>query len=291
MVKFLHKIFVLTFLILSVSANCQNLDSISKNNRAIPDSAFEDMGVSVSPSSMHLTIKPGKSVLKEIKVSNDTKKDYIFQVGYNDFEMGTNGKPLSLKPNEGKFGLAKWINVSPSYFELKRGEKIILKVVIDIPEVPEAYSSLWTIITINQVVERKPLDAGDKPKRMALGIIPSFGFGVYIYQTPPNVKNDSLTIEKFSYTENDGKRKISMTVKNEGDGIGYCYSYVELTSLSTGKQQKIQVKKFTILPGYLREFYYNLPDDLPSGKYNALGVVDFGNGRDIIAAETNFKIQ
>ncbi len=37
----------------------------------IPDSAFQDMGVSVSPSSMHLNIKPGTSVTKEIKVKND----------------------------------------------------------------------------------------------------------------------------------------------------------------------------------------------------------------------------
>ncbi len=289
MAKLWHSMAFVTFLLLNVSVYSQGNDSITHNNTQIPDSAFDDMGVSVSPSSMHLTIKPGKSVLKEIKVSNDTKDDYTFQIGFNDFEMGTNGKPLSLKPNEGKFGLAKWINVSPSYFELKPGEKINLKVIIDIPDVPEAYSSLWTIITIEQVVERQPLDAGDKPNRVALGIIPSFGFGVYVYQTPPNVKNDSLTIEKFAYTDNDGKRSVMMSVKNAGDGIGYCYSYLELTNLSNGDQQKLQVKRFTILPGYNREFHYELPD-LPTGKYNALGVVDFGNGKDIIAAETNFEI-
>ena len=290
MKKLWCNILFLSLLFSFSSLFAQAPDSIPTIREQIPDSAFDDMGVSVSPSSMHLTIKPGTNVVKEIRVSNDTKEHYKFQVGFNDFEMGRNGKPLSLKPSEGKYGLSKWINVSPSYFELKPGEKIKLKIILDIPDVPEAYRSSWTIITVEQIVDRQPLDAGDKPKRVALGINPSFGFGIYIYQTPPNVINDSLSIEKFVYHGEGGKQQVEMVVKNSGDGIGYCYSYIELTSLSTGDQKKLQVKRFTILPGFFRDFFYNLPSDIPSGKYNVVGVVDFGNSKKIIAAETEFEI-
>ncbi len=290
MMKPHYNILFIILLLFTFSSFSQIPDSIPSTRQQIPDSAFDDMGVSVSPSSMHLTIKPGTNTVKEIRVANDTKQHYKFQVGFNDFEMGRNGKPLSLKPNEGKYGLSKWITVSPSYFELNPGEKIKLKVILDIPDAPEAYRSSWTIITVEQVIDRQPLDIGNNPKRVAFGINPSFGFGIYVYQTPPNVVNDSLSIEKFAYHIKDGNQRIEMIVKNLGDGIGYCYSYVELTSLSTGAQKKLQVKRFTILPGFFRDFFYDLPKDLPAGKYNAVGVVDFGNNKRIIAAETEFEI-
>lgn len=279
------------FLILFYSGAFSQNDSLNFVPRPeIPDSAFNDMGVSVSPSSMHLNIKPGTSVVKEIRVNNATKQGYSFSVGYCDFEMGRNGKPVSLKQSEGKYGLSKYINVSPSYFSLKPAEEVKLKVVITIPDEEEAWKALWTIITIDQIKERPPLDATDKPGRLALGINPTFGFGVYVYQNPPNVKINSAQIDKFTYYEKDGKRKVEMTVKNTGDGISYCKSYVELTNLKTGTQNKLQVKRFTILPQYFRDFYYELPSDLAPGKYSAVGVVDFGSSEEIVAAEAEFEI-
>ncbi len=283
-------LFVLFLVFAVVLSYGQDNDSIQKNRQAIPDSAFEDMGVAVSPASMHLSIKPGSIVIKEIKVNNVTKKTYNFNVGYCDFEMGRNGKPLSLKAGEGKYGLSKWINVSPSYFTLKPGEEIKLKVVIEIPEQEDAYRAAWTIITIDQIVDRPTLDAGNKPDRVAFGVIPSFGFGVYIYQNPPNVKINSVVINKFNFQEKDGKRKIEMVVNNTGDGISYCSSYVELTNTKTGLQKKLQVKKFTILPQYFRDFFYDLPTDLPSGNYTAVGVVDFGSSEEIVAAQAEFIV-
>ncbi len=285
-----QKILFVTFFFISVLSFGQK-DSLKYTPRPeVPDSAFNDMGVSVSPSSMHLNIKPGTSVVKEIRVNNSTKTNYSFKVGYCDFEMGRNGKPVSLKQGEGKYGLSKYINVSPSYFDMKPGEEIKLKVVVSIPEDSDAYRSSWTIITIDQVKDRAPLDATDKPNRLSLGINPSFGFGVYVYQNPPNVKINNVVFDKFLFLEKDGKRKVEMSVKNTGDGISFCRSYVELTNLKTGKQDKLQVKRFTILPQYFRDFFYDLPSDLPSGKYTAVGVVDFGSTEEIVAAEAEFEV-
>lgn len=292
------KYFFIVFLYIGLIANAQTdstvidrTNPVPSPNRQIPDSAFDDMGVSVSPSSMHLSIKPGSSTVKEIKVSNATKQEYTFQINFSDFEMSRIGKPLGLKPGEGKYGLSKYINVSPSYFIIKPGEELKLKVTITIPDEEEAYKAMWTILIVDQVIERDQLDQGDQPNRLSLGIVPSFGFGVYIYQNPPHVKINSLEIEKFAFSEiPEGKRRLEMSVKNTGDGISYCTSYVELTNINTGRQDKLQVKRFTILPQFFRDFFYVLPADLPSGKYSAVGVVDFGNFEEIVAAELEFEV-
>jgi len=268
--------------------------NIPKSNYpSVPDTAFDDAGVSVSPSSMHLSIKPGQTEVKEIKVKNFTKKTYRFQVGFSDFEMGTNGKPISVKNRDSsQYGLSKWINVAPSYFELKPGQETKVKLTISIPNEPEGYKAHWTIVTIDMVPDRPPLDVQPSDKTIAFGIIPSFGFGVYVYQNPPNVLVNKLAIKQFALVEKDGKKQIKFEVKNVGDGISYCKSYVELTNLNTGQQQRLKVKNFTILPQFNREFYYDIDElKLKPGKYQAMGVIDFGSDEEILATEMEIEIK
>lgn len=277
----------------NISKNVSVNQPSKSNYPSVPDTAFDDAGVSVSPSSMHLSIKPGQTEVKEIKVKNFTKKTHKFQVSFSDFEMGANGKPLSIKNRDSSnYGLSKYINVAPSYFELAPGKEIKIKLTISIPNDPEGYKARWTIVTIDMVPDRPPLDVQPSDKTIAFGIIPSFGFGVYIYQNPPNVLVNKLAIKQFAVVEKDGHKQIKFEVKNVGDGISYCKSYVELTNLNTGKQQRLKVKNFTILPQFNREFYYDLDElKLPSGKYHAMGVIDFGSDEEILATEMEIDIK
>lgn len=247
-------------------------------------------GISVSPSSLRFNVKPGSIATKQIKVTNDTKKPYKFQVAFSDFQMAANGSPMSIKAYESKYTLSKWVTASPSFFELTPGENKTITVTIDIPNDDTANIAAWTIMTIDQSTERAPLDASTSGKAISLGIIPSFGFGVYIYQNPPNVKLTSVEIQKFSFEENKGKRNFKMEAENKGDGIGFCSSYVELTNTTTGKQERLPIRQYTILPGFHRTFMYPLPDKLASGKYSAVGILDFGSKDQIEASELEFAI-
>jgi hypothetical protein len=129
-------LFIVVFTSLSIFNYSQPDSTLitPKTRPNIPDSAFEDMGVSVSPSSMHLNIKPGTSVTREIKVKNATRKVQKFNVLFNDFVMNEQGKPIKPEPNKCKYCLSKYIGVSPSYFELKPGEEIKVKLNIAIPD-------------------------------------------------------------------------------------------------------------------------------------------------------------
>ena len=248
-------------------------------------------GISVSPSHVHFSVKPGAIQMKEIKVINDSKNKVAFQIGFSDFIMGRNGKTMAVKAESSKYALSKWLSTSPSYFELKPGESQKVTVTITVPSDETGSVAAWTVMAVDQVVEKPALSFKGDDKTIALGIIPSFGFGIYIYQNPPNVKVNEVEIQKFSFKDSTGKKNLSLEVKNVGDGIGFCSSYVELTSLNTGKKQKLKVKQFTILPGFYRDFSYELPADIPKGKYSAVGVVDFGNEQEIKAAELDLSIE
>lgn len=288
-ITFLIPFFMIGFLLQTIQAQDKK------------DSIFQDMGVSISPSSIHLSVKPGTSVTKEIRVKNDTKKAKEFVVGFQDFEMNTSGKPSmnfdNKKPTDTtliktgpKYGLSKNVVVTPSSFILKPGEEIKLKMITEIPDEPDSYIAKWTIITVEEIYERPPLDPTDQPNRISMGVIPTMGFGVYVYQNPPNVKINQLEIQSLQFSKTEKGNNVTMSVKNIGDGISYCLSYLEITNLKTGIQQKLQNKSFTILPQYHRIFKYDLPTDLAPGKYSAIGVVDYGHKEEIIAAEIEFEL-
>ncbi len=262
-------------------------------------------GIAVTPSSLRFNAKPGSTATKQVKVTNDTKKLSKFQIGFSDFQMDRNGNPAGIKPSQSKYTLSKWISVSPSYFELSPGESKSVTVTIDVPDRDTANIAAWTIMTIDQVVDRAPLDANKGGKSIALGIVPSYGFGVYLYQNPPNVKLTSVEIKKFIFENTKAKidakadaktkpmvekKQLKMEVLNTGDGIGFCSSYVELTNKSTGKQERLPIKQYTILPGFHRDFYYTLPEKIAPGNYSAVGILDFGSKETIEASELEFTI-
>lgn len=257
-----------------------------------PDSLFKDMGVAVTPSRLNFNLKPGTSKTYEIKVTNDTKQDNSFRVSVKDFDMDNKGRSIFMKPGEGKHSLSKWMNISPTFFTLKPGEIQKIKVTVSIPDGEENNRAAWSVIFVEQAKEREKLDAAGSGNSIALGVIPTFAFGVYVYQNPPTVKVNKVEIKNFKLIKDTSSiKKMDIVLTNSGDGIAQCTAYIELSNLNTGKQQKLSIKRFTILPGYTRNYIFNLPENLEKGKYSAVGVLDFGSKEELEAAEIEFVIE
>jgi hypothetical protein len=125
-----------------------------------------------------------------------------------------------------------------------------------------------------------------------MGVIPTFSFGIYVYQNPPNVVINKVEITNFSKSLNPkGKTVLELKAKNTGDGMPFSTSYVELNNIKTGKKIKLGKKMFTILPDHERVFSYELPDNLEKGEYSVLGVLDFGSKTEIGGATLDLKIE
>jgi hypothetical protein len=286
----------------SVSLNAQTSQSEVKENTAtdvVKEEPKKDektvslkqfTGLSVSPSTLHFNLEPGTSKSMEVKMKNDTKEKYTFQANFSDFVMGTNGKPIGQKNGANKYGLSQWATITPSYFEIEPGQTQKVVINVNVPAGDESKHAAWTVLMLDEVTKRAPLNVAGSTNTIALGISPSIGFGVYIYQNPTSIALDKIEIEQFAYRDSLSKRQLKMSATNMGDGIGFCTSYVEITNLATGKQEKLKGQKFTILPGFNREFSYEIPKDLEKGKYSAVGVVDTNNPDQVTAAELQFVV-
>lgn len=259
---------------------------------AKPDTAITDLGVAVAPSTVQFRTKPGTSETKYITVTNDTRKFEKFKVSVADYTMNDKGAVTQLPVGEShEYGLSKWISITPAFIELKPGEAKKVAVTVKVPEEPTAYRSAWAIVMIDQTTEKKYLAPSTKDdKSMSLGVIPVFGFGVYIFQNPPNVRINKVEITRFYFNYDAKDRYVHLAAKNVGDGLGFCKSYVEIFNTKTGYKEKMFLKQFTIFPGMERVFDFTLPGNIPKGTYKATGILDFGSEEEIETATLDFEV-
>lgn len=244
-------------------------------------------GVSVSPAHLHLTQVPGTVKSYKITINNDTKSINSFRIRMKDFNMNSNGKSTFLEPGTGKYSLSKWTTISPNFVDLAPFEKKEITVTVSVPIGEKGNKAAWQLLMIEQEEARETLNIKEKrSSSIGFGVIPTFAFGVFIYQNPPNVDNNNVQLIDFKQED----RTISIQAENKGDGIAYCFSYIDLTNLTTGTQERFPVKKFTILPDLIRDFTYKIPKKYKAGKYLAIGVLDYENAPEIQAAKLEFEI-
>ncbi len=257
-----------------------------------PEKGNEDYkteGVSVSPAHFHLNLKPREIKTYEITLKNDTKTEKKFKVNTYDFNMNGKGKSSFLPAGSGNYSLSEWLNVSPSFIEVKPNEQKVVKFTVSIPTDGTGNRAGWSIIMIEQEEPRNSLEPPKKSDAtVALGVVPTFAFGVFVYQNPPTVSDNSVEITNFTLVERDTLKFISIEARNTGDGIAYCTSYIDLTNLITGEQQRLLVKRFTIVPELTRDFTFKIPSSLKKGKYLAVGVLDFEGSEEIQVAKMEF---
>jgi|TARA_B110000090_G_scaffold147360_1_gene161715 hypothetical protein len=263
------------------------LDGQNKEKQNAPKS----LGVSVSPSHFHFTQEQGQIKTYDITVKNTTSTAKSFNVNIYDFDMNGKGKSSFLPPGEGKYSLSKWMNISPTFIELEPFKTKKVKVTVSVPSDDNGRKAAWSILMIEQEAPRNNLVNTKKDgNTVAFGIVPTFAFGIFAYQNPPNVLTNNIEFTEFQFLENDAVNKLLLEVQNKGDGIAYCTSYIDLTNLDTGEQQRLRVKNFTIVPDLTRDFIFNLPQTLQKGKYLAVGVLDYESSEEIQAAKLEFEI-
>ncbi|MFN5912731.1 MAG: hypothetical protein ACK45H_15420, partial [Bacteroidota bacterium] len=174
-------------------------------------------GVSVSPPTIRFTLKPGTSQSKQIKISNDTDVSRTFQVKVQDYLAADINRAAenSQVPEDYKYGLKKWLYVTPSVITVPPGQKASINVLLDVPAGDEFAHAAWSLIVVDEVKERQELNVPSQGNNaMGMGIVPSMGFGIFVYQNPPNVKNNQIELTGYALAPN--QKQINMKAKNSG---------------------------------------------------------------------------
>ena len=249
-------------------------------------------GITVSPSHMNFNVDIGKMESKTLKISNYTGKKHTFKINYQDFDISEEGVSTFMDAGSSEYSLSKFISIAPSFVEIEPGSAAEVAITVNVSGDDAAAKAAWGVILVEQMEEKKVLDPGNESgNTVAFGITPTFAFGVWLYQNPPQVENMSVDITNFMMQKHDSTNSLYLSVENLGDGISFCNAYIEVTHLSSGDQQLLDGKRYTILPRYNRTFVFELPADMKKGKYSAVGVLDYKSDEELVAAELEFTIE
>ena len=249
--------------------------------------------VAISPSRLYYKTAIGEYKTQEINITNSSTVKQAFVVSFGDFEpIGIEGKSKFMKPGESENSCSQWLSATPSFFELEPGQTQKVQVLITVPSSPESNKVKWAAMQIKLAKEKKGGEAGDK-NSMGLGITETFQFVIHIFQSPPTLVNKSAELVSFREmtTPSDTTRILAVKVKNNGETILDCATYLEFTHLQSGSEQRQKPFAFTLLPGSSREVKFSVPTNLNKGKYSVLGVVDFGSRENVLAAEMELEMK
>lgn len=244
--------------------------------------------ISVSPTRLYFDLAPGKFQTKKVRIQNNSNKKLQFEMTFGDFHPDVGGK-LTFA-DDAVYSCKEWLTATPSFLELEPGQGEDVNVLLQVPDGEENALVKWSMMFAKVVEERGNLDPDKNGFNARLN--ETVRFGVYIFQTPPNISFSRGEIISFE-SDKDSilPSEIVMTVKNVGETILYCNTYLEFTNLNTGDEQRIEAKKFTLLPnGNIRKVNVPVPVNLDKGQYSVLGILDFGDKTEILAAELDLTV-
>ena len=240
--------------------------------------------IQVSTYRLVFEVSPGGSSSKRIEVENTGSTKADVEIEILDWTMNKKGKVnLGSKGPKNDHELSPWLDCVPETFKLRPGETKDLNLSVSLPS--EVDGTHWTML----FVKEKAVST-EKQGNVAVPI--SMAYGVKVFQFDPSDLNPSGNIVQLEM-KNDGDSNLEefmqLTFKNRGNVPLRPSGYIEIRDTRGNKKSNLKVKSFTVLPESERLLRIPLKEELSSGSYVAIAVLDFG-GELRVAKQVKFDI-
>lgn len=235
----------------------------------------------ISQLGFYLTVPRGERKEFSLRVGSDEVGATVFNVSLIDWDRNLKGENRWFEKNTIPRSCASWISISPTQFELKKGEVKEITFVIEVPR--EAKGTYWTAIYI------KPSLGASFQKGTAIQTY--IEFKVKIYETPPGTEEKKGKVTGMELLGINPLR-MNITFQNTGNVHLRAQGRVEIRDTRGKIVRKIPIPEFPVLPGAQRllEISEEKGDSLPPGQYLALGIIDYG-GEVLVAGQLIFKVK
>lgn len=249
------------------------------------NSSAQNLGI--HPTTLFFNLGAGQSETQVIHISNgsDAKK-VQYRVYLNDWLRDSLGGHEYYRPDTLSRSCARWVTVNKNFIELQPKEAVDLTVKLSLPDSAAAGSEMkWAMLFIETVEEQ--VNAGAKQAQATVRNL--LRLGVHIYQTPPTLTNKEVRLLDLK-PDDSVKNAYNVICKNTGDIMLECKSFIEITS-ADGSKTKLDAVEYPLFPGQKRYVLFELPKNLPKGKYSALAVIDAGEDMSLEAVESNIEVK
>jgi len=233
-------------------------------------------------------LEKNESSTSIINIRNGNDKNLELSIYLKDkaFIDGTEAEVL---PATSENSCAEWIFYTPSVLNIPPGESASVRINISVPD--SAVGTCWSHIFIEETSPPKPNNY--KIKGNTINFSVNMRVGVLLTQTVPGSGTRNGLIEKIDlvYNEDFTKGFIEFDFFNNGNLISECNGWVEFRDIDGLSIEKIQLGEIPkIYPLERRNFKIEVPNNLITGEYSALAVIDYG-GTQLVAGEVIFKYE
>lgn len=245
--------------------------------------------ISIQPSVLDFRLGPAAVQAQSVSITNFSGKKLVFQAYLADWLRDSTGGHQYFRPDTLEESCASWIQLNKNLLEVEPNETAELLIQLQTPaDIEKLKKMKWAMLFIQSADE---LDSTSRAqKQIQTQIKEIMRIGIHIYQTPPVA---SLLQAKALSLKPAGPEKnaFEFLMKNTGEGMLQCKSFLEFTEVSTGKVYRSEKTEYPVFPNGIRKTKLVMPADLPKGKYSALAVLDIGEDMPLEAIEREVEIQ
>jgi len=245
--------------------------------------------ISVFPLGIDVELAPGQNYTGSFLVKNtgDTLQDV--SVTLNDYARTVDGKNQFPPAGTLERSLAPFTTVSPATFQLEAGKAQEVQFHIDLPQAQTGPH--WMIVMVKESTPTVTTKVGVQGKKGGFAFEANLVFGVRIRQTDPTLAVSDGRVTRMRVTPPAANRPLGLqlTFKNTGTTFLRPSGRVEIRDRTGQTVANLPIDSFRVLPGAKRTLELSSTQTLPSGKYIALGIVDFG-GDFLVAGQAAFEI-
>lgn len=247
--------------------------------------AQSSLGLSAIPPRLEITIKPGETVTKIIKVRNESKLEKIISTSVKDFiVVDDSGTPLQVdsKDVSNRWSASTWIQVSSGNLKLKPGETRSLSLTVIAPDnaLPGGHYAMILHSPNNDTMLSQT------------GAVIQTNVGTLVYITIPGDINESATIKDFSapsFSEY-GPINFKAIISNLSDIHIAPVAAINVTNFLGLKTGSVPLKSINIFPYTTREFTATLNRQLMLGRFKAQLTAIYGTSGQIATSTIFFWV-
>jgi hypothetical protein len=244
------------------------------------------LGLSAIPPRLEITIEPGKTITKEIKIRNESNITRFITTDSRDFivtdDSGTPVQLENLDATTNRWAAAGWIHISPSTFKLTPGETKSLMVTVIAPEdaLPGGHYAMVLHSPKNESVLSET------------GSFIETNVGTLVYITVPGNITENAQVRDFSapnFSEY-GPIPFKTIIANLSDIHITPAGSIAIKNWFGGKTADLALETVNIFPNTSREYQNILSKKWLFGRYSATLNAGYGTTGQALAATVFFWV-
>lgn len=250
---------------------------------AFPSAA---QGISMSPTRLFFSGNPGKEIQQTVTMTNNSDKDFIFNIHVQDWKRDLSGNKIYFEPATLKHSNSSWVSTRETSIQLRSGETREIIVTLKVPATASPTEVTNSMLFFSQIESQK--DETQKDKN--IGIRALFEFGLHVYYTPEGNTNQDLEILSMEQTAKQANKNelLAIRIQNTGNVVSDASIELELTNKSSGKEINLDPISISMMPGTEQIVYFPLPDNM-KGTYLGVALVKIGGSNDMRVGEKTFE--